>query len=276
MKAEKMNTDQTPRKGRKWLYPVVYVLFFLINAVPLYAEKPFAPQDTQDVIINLLMICTDPYKALGPIFHVGTAIIVVLIIAFQEKMGRVLAAYMGLNYLVIAFVQTMGTTEKYGFVIHSGALITCLILGITWIVVAFKTELGTSFRDVPLSRYLLLPLALLAFWAPYDAQVRPYFNPLLLLTSPDYGLTFCLTTPVFLFLLVLFYPKVNIFAYRITAFNGLLYGLFNIAHFFDPKLRWMGVLHLPLLIISLYALILPRISKRRSQQQVGRRGSGQD
>jgi hypothetical protein len=38
---------------------------------------------------------------------------------------------------------------------------------------------------------------------------------------------FCLTTPVFLFLLVLFYPKVNAFAYRITAFNGLLYGLFN-------------------------------------------------
>jgi hypothetical protein len=29
------------------------------------------------------------------------------------------------------------------------------------------------------------------------------FNPLLLLTSPDYGLTYCFMTPVFLFLLIL-------------------------------------------------------------------------
>jgi hypothetical protein len=79
---------------------------------------------------------------------------------------------------------------------------------------------------------------------------------LLLLTSPDYGLTFCLTTPVFLFLLVLFYPRVNTFAYRITAFNGLLYGLVNLTHFFTPERSWMGVLHLPLLVISIYALVL--------------------
>jgi hypothetical protein len=73
---------------------------------------------------------------------------------------------------------------------------------------------------------------------------------------------FCLTTPVFLFLLVLFYPKVNAFAYRITAFTGLLYGLFNMTHFFNPQLRWMGILHLPLLVISLCALLLPRVSAR--------------
>ena len=261
------NADQTSRKKRKWLYPAIYALFVIINAIPPYAEKPFAPQDTQDVILNLLMISTEPYKALGPIFHVGTVLIVVLIAVFEKRMGRVLAAYMGVNYLVIGFVQTMGRTEKYGFVIHSGALLTSLLLGITWIVVALRTELETSFRNVPWHRYLLLPLALLAFWAPYDAQVKPYFNPLLLLTSPDYGLTFCFATPVFLFLLILFYPKVNAWAYRITAFNGFLYGLVNMTHFFDPKLRWMGVLHLPLLIISLYALMLPAIARRREQQQ---------
>jgi hypothetical protein len=267
-----MNADQTPRKGRRWLYPIVYVLFVLINVIPPYAEKPFAPQETQDVIINLLMVSTNAYRALGPIFHIGTVLMVVLIAAsnLQRRMGRVLAAYMGVNYLVIACVQTMGSTEKFGFVIYSGALILSLILGITWIVVAFRGELGTSFRDVPVHRYLLVPLALLAFWAPYDAEVRPYFNPLLLLTSADYGLTFCFTTPVFVFLLVLFYPKVNAFAYRITAFNGFLYGLLNVSHFFNPELRWMGVLHLPLLIISLYALILPTIWRRRGQpQEVG-------
>jgi hypothetical protein len=93
--------------------------------------------------------------------------------------------------------------------------------------------------------------------------VKPDFNPLLLLISPDYGLTFCFTTPIFLFLLIMFYPQVNLLAYRITAFNGLLYALFNLTHWFTPELRWMGFLHLPLLILSVYALILPRLYKEQ-------------
>jgi len=256
------NSNHTKPKRRKWSYPVVYLLFVVISFFPVYAEKPYAPQDTQDVILNLLMVSINPYKQFGPVFHIATLLIVALIAVFGTKMGRILAAYMGVNYLIIAFVQTMGTTEKYGFVIQTGTLITSVLLGIAWIVVAVRGTLEPSYKNVPSLRYLLLPLALLAFWSPYNSEVQPYFSPVLLITSPDYGFTFCFTTPVFLFLLVLFYPKVNAFAYRITAFNGLLYGLFNMTHFFNPQLRWMGILHLPLLVISLCALLLPRVSVR--------------
>ncbi len=260
-------TRRTEPRGHKWLYPVIYLLFVLISAIPPYAELPYAPQDSQDVIINLLMVSVHPYEHMAPLFHLATLLIVVLIGRFPEKMGRVLAAYMGLNYLVIAVLPTMATTEKYGYVIHWGALVASALLGVTWIMVAVRSEPHTSFENVPPFRYLLLPLALLAFWSPYRAigvGVRPDFDPLLLLTSPDYGLTFCLTSPVFLFLLVLFYPKVSPFAYRITAFNGLLYGLLNMTHFCEPELRWMGVLHLPLLIIASYALMLPGMMRRRA------------
>jgi len=254
--------DKTRQKGHKWLYPVVYLLFVIITFLPLYAEMPYEPQDTQDVILNLLMVSIDPYKHLGPVFHLATFLIVALIAVYEERMGRILAAYMGVNFLVIAFAQSMGTTEKYGFVVHTGALVTSLVLGITWLVVAVRGTLKPSFKSVPPLRYLLLPLAILVFWSPINDAVQPYFNPALLITSPDYGLTFCFTTPVFLFLLVLFYPQVDAFAYRITAFNGLLYGLFNMTHLFNPQLRWLGALHLPLLIISLCALMLPRVTKR--------------
>jgi len=251
-------------KKRKWLYPVLYTAFFIISMLPLYTEKPYNPQETQDVIIKLLMVATDPYKAYAPIFHVLTLLIVAFIAWQPGKFGRVLAGYMGLNYLVIAFVQTMGTTAQYGFVVHTGGIVLYGVLGLTWLIVAYRNELQASFQPLSWQHLLLLPLALLAFWAPYAASnngVQPDFNPLLLITSPDYGLTFCFTTPVFLFLLVLFYPHVNALAYRITAFNGLLYGLFNLTHWFTPELRWMGFLHLPLLIISIYTLILPRIYK---------------
>jgi hypothetical protein len=240
----------------------VYLCFILITFLPLYTQTPYAPENTQDVIVSLLSVSIEPYQQLAPFFHVATLLIIILIALFAEKMGRILAAYMGLNYLVIAFTQSIGTTQKYGLVIYTGALIISVVLGVVWIMVAVKGNLKPSFRNVPHKRYLLLPLAVLAFWAPYNSAVQPDFSPALLLTSPDYGLAFCFTTPVFLFLLILFYPQVDTFAYKITAFNGLLYGLFNLTHFFNPALRWMGVLHLPLLILSASALWLPYGSGR--------------
>jgi hypothetical protein len=231
--------------------------------LPPYAEKPYAQQDTWDVIISLLRIAIEPFKPLAPIFHLATIVIVVFIALLREKMGRVIAAYIGLNYLVIAFASAVGRTEKYGLVVQTSLLIASSVLGIAWMVVAIRGDLQTSSKSFSWRHYWLLPLALLAFWAPYTpvgAEVQPDFNPLLLLTS-EYGLTFCFTTPVFLFLLILFYPHVNDFAYHITGFNGFLYGLVNMVHFYSPGSVWMGALHLPLLIISLYALMLPRMAK---------------
>ena len=254
-------------KQRKWLYPVLYAASFIISMLPLYTEKPYPPQETQDVIVNLLMVATTPYNAYAPIFHVLTLLMIALIAWQPVKMGRVWAGYMGLNYLIIALVQTMGTTVKYGFVLHTGGMVMYCVLGLVWLVVAYRNELQTSFKSFSWQHLILLPIALLAFWAPYvtsGSGIKPDFNPLLLLVSPDYGLTFCFTTPIFLFLLILFYPQVNKLAYRIIAFNGLLNGLFNLTYWFKPELRWMGFLHLPLLIISVYALILPRIYKKQA------------
>jgi hypothetical protein len=257
-----MNINQV--KQHRWFYPVVYAALLLISMVPLYSEKPYLPQETQEVIISLLMVAGAPYAMYAPIFHIATLLIAALIFFRPGKMGRLVAGYIGLNYLIIAVTETMGQTQRYGFVVHTGALIAYILLGVTWLVVAIRNDLHAVFRKLTLPEYALGLLALLAFWAPYtvvNMKILPRFDPLLLLTSPDYGMTFCLTTPVFLFALILFYPSVNSFAYRITAFNGFVYGLFNLTHWFSVDRRWMGVLHLPLLILSLYALMLPRVSK---------------
>jgi len=246
-------------------YILVYVFLLLINILPLITEKPYQPQDTQEVIINLLMVSILPYQAFGPIFHIATLLLVFAFLWKPARLGRLMAGYIGINYFIIAAAQTMGHTEKYGFVIHLSALLTILILGITWLFVAFRNDIQPTFKKPSLLEYGLIALALLAFWGPYadvDGVIRPHFNLLLLLTGPDYGLTFCFTTPVFLLGLILVYPNVNQFAYRITTFSGLLYGLFNLTHWFNPATQWMGFLHLPLLVISIYALILPGFTKQ--------------
>lgn len=252
-------------KQANWKYVLVYCFLFLVNMLPLITQKPYPPQDTQDVIINLLMVSILPYQAYGPVFHIATLLIVLAILWKPGRLGRLLAAYIGVNYLIIAAVQTMGQTQKYGFVVHTAALITMLILAITWLAVAFRNDFHPAFRKPTLPEYGLVALALLAYWGPYtvtNGVIQPNFDPILLLTSPDYGLTFCFTTPVFLLGLIFFHPKVNQLAYRITAFCGLLYGLFNLTHWFNPNTQWMGFLHLPLLIISIYTMILPRINKK--------------
>ena len=250
--------------SRKWFYPLGYFILIVISLIPPYATLPYDPRDTQDVIASILMVSIEPYRAWGWVFHLATLAVIALVALRKEFSGRALAAYFGANYLVVAALQTHAATEKYGFALQTGALVSAALLGLLWLWVAWRGKLEASFRGVPAWRYLLLPLALLAFWTPLrmeGATALPNFDPRLLLTSADYGLAYCFVTPVFLFLLILFYPRVDGFAFRVTAFNGLLYGLLNLFWWGSPDTAWMGVLHLPLLAISLVALLLPRLER---------------
>ena len=65
-------------------------------------------------------------------------------------------------------------------------------------------------------------------------------------------------TPVYLGILTLYYPKVNVVTLRLTGLLGIIIGFWNmIVNFLImPDLWWNGVLHLPLLFISIYAFVL--------------------
>ena len=245
--------------SRKWFYPAVYGLLILLCMLPLITEVPYDPRDTQDVIMHILMVSILPYRTWGWAFHVATLGVIALIAIRPRIAGRVMAAYFGANYLLIAAVQTNAVTEKYGFAVQTGALVASALLGLLWLWVAWRNKLHASFEGIPPWRWILFPLALLVFWSPVAVEgnrVVPNFDPVLLLTSPDYGLTYCFMTPVFLFLLILFHPEVDRFALRATAFNGTIYGLLNLTHWFNPDRVWMGAMHIPLLATSLVALFL--------------------
>jgi hypothetical protein len=65
-------------------------------------------------------------------------------------------------------------------------------------------------------------------------------------------------TPVYLGILTLYYPKVNVVTLRLTGLLGIIIGFWNMMVNFliMPDLWWNGVLHLPLLFISIYAFVL--------------------
>ncbi len=252
---------------RKWFYPLVYLTLGIIAFLPLYTEQPYDPSQPQPVINEILVAAAQPYADWGWVFHLGTLAVIGLSLWKACLGGRAMAAYFGLNYLVIAAVQTSAQTASYGFAVHTGALIAGVLLGLLWLWVAWKGALTIDWKAIPRWRWLLLPFALLVFWSPiaFDGGRFVFnFNPLLLLTSPDYGLAYCFMTPVVLFLLVLAYPNVDGFALRVTAFNAVLYGLFNLSHWSNPDTVVMGVMHLPLIVLGLLTLFLPRFARERS------------
>ena len=153
------------RRRRRWLYIGLYLLLVAISMLPLYSERPYDRRDTSRVILQLLSVSIGGYAWMAPLFHLATLGLVALIAMLGERAGRLLAAYMGLNYLVIGVVQTMGITPDYGAVIHTGAMAACAILTIAWVVVAIRGDLKPSLGPRG-RRYVLLPLALFSFWAP--------------------------------------------------------------------------------------------------------------
>lgn len=72
----------------KWFYPLFFTPFFMISMIPLYTERPYPLQNTQDVIVNLLMVAGVTYAAYAPIFYIVTLLGAALIFHQSGKLGR--------------------------------------------------------------------------------------------------------------------------------------------------------------------------------------------
>ena len=101
----------------------------------------------------------------------------------------------------------------------------------------------------------MIALALFAYWCPFTLRGAADLNPLHFFTH-NTATAFCLTTPLFLTVLTLNLPQVNVVTYRITALVGFIIGCYNMGSFFNPGTVWLGFVHLPLLLISLYCAVL--------------------
>jgi hypothetical protein len=67
-----------------------------------------------------------------------------------------------------------------------------------------------------------------------------------------------MVTPVVLAILTIFYPRVNQSAIRVTSFIGIMFGVTNEVEWFflNPSMWWMGIIHIPLISISIYAFAI--------------------
>ena len=243
----------------KWCFLLLFILLGTI--VPPIVTKGFDPSKIGEIIPYLLShalikFCPLP---LHIIFKIVPIVLIFFLILFGNKVSRVFSLYVGITYLLFAVLQGIAITDKYGFGIVTGNFIHMLIVAILWFWEASVNKNNFTPQKLPIIRYWVVPLAFIAFWYPVNLEsVQPDFNLVYLFTNPA-GLAFCMMTPVYLGILTLYYPNVNIATLRITSLVGILIGLWNMVVNFLIKpniLCWNGVLHLPLVFISIYAFIL--------------------
>ena len=260
-----MNTNSARERIQKkldavtkkwWLYLLLLLLFFFVRP---YATEGYEPRETMDLILQIFskpLIYTFP--ALMPIAKAIPAVLVVSVMVLGNRMRRVFNGYVALLHVALACFQNAALTDTYGLAISSGNLALILVVALLWIweVIAERNDFEP--RQQPLWKWWVAPLALLAFLAPVDAStMSPDFSPVRLLAN-EAGLTYCMMTPVILAVVTLYHPTVNLAVLRVSSFVGMIIGAVNMLVWFVvmPSGWWMGVLHIPLVVISIYAFVL--------------------
>jgi len=249
---------------RKWWF---FLLFILLQFVPSYASKGFDPAETGLVTGEILShALAYDYPSLFPIFKIIPVILIISIIFLKNAVPRVFSVYVGITYLLFAVLQSVAITEKYGLGIITANVIMFSLVAIFWFWEAVVQKNDFTAPKRAEWRYWVVPFAFLAFWYPLtisDGSMIPDFNPIGLLTNGA-GLAFCLMTPVYVAVLTLYHPRINLATLRVTSLVGIIIAIYNVLVNFIlafSTMWWNGVLHIPLLTISAYGLVL---SFRRS------------
>ena len=241
----------------KWWFLLIFTL--LGTVTPPFVAKGYDPFKTGEVIMYILRnALIHSFSPLYPLFKIAPIILVSALVLFGNRVGRIFSLYGGINYLLSAFLQGIAVTDEYGLGIVTGNVVQILVVASLWFWEALVNKSDFSPRKVPAARYVVVPLAFLAFWYPMNPDsLKPDFNPTYLFTNAA-GLAFCTMTPVYLGILTLYYPKVNIATLRVTSLAGMIIGFWNMVVNFliEPHMWWNGVLHLPLVLISIYAFAL--------------------
>jgi len=239
----------------KWWF---YLIFVLIQFIPSFASKGYDPRKMGEIIGLILQnAIISSLEIWYPLFKLIPIILVALMVLRIRGVARWFNLYVGISYVLFAFVQHVAITEEYGFSIVISNLIMLLIVAAFWFWDVFAQKNCFIPVEQPLWKYWVIPLAFLAFWYPLNQDTfMPDFN-LVYLFNNAAGLTFCMMTPVYLAILILHYPQINIATLRVTGLAGIIIASYNILlNFFmyPDTLWWNGVLHIPLLMISGAAL----------------------
>lgn len=248
----------------KWWFAIVLI-------VAQCVLLPFASRNFDFAAIGRIISVTlsnafqTHFGNLNILFQSLSLLMFILLFVFKDRVKTLFNAYVALSYLAFAFIQNIAVTENYGISVVTVNLAMFLFVAYVWFRETLRPQNVYDFKNLRWKYAWMIVLAIFAYLCPFDNFGRLDLNPLHFFVKNSVT-AFCLTTPAFLTVLTLNLPKVNIVTYRITAIIGFIIGCYNMMPFFNPNTVFVGFLHLPLLLISLYCIILSyRLSSKATQ-----------
>jgi hypothetical protein len=193
------------------------------------------------------------------IFKIIPLVLILSIPFLKQRISQIFSFYAAVSYVLFATLQSIAFTETYGLVIVLTNFIMFILVATFWFWETLVQMNDFSTPTLTPQTLWVIPFAALAFWYPLTTiTMMPNLNPIGIIAN-EAGLAFCMMTPVYLAILIVYYPNVNIVTLRITSIVGVIIGfynfLLNFIWYYD-SLFWNGVFHIPLIVISIYALIL--------------------
>ena len=246
--------EKLEKASTKWWF---FVILLTAQSVLLpIVSRNFDPKNIQQMVYTTLSHA--PQGHLGRfniLFQSLSLLMFVLFFVFKNKVRMMFNGYVAISYLSFAFIQNMAVTERYGFSVVTVNLVMFLLVAYVWIRENLNPKNTFDFSNFRWKYAWMIVLALFAYLCPFTNQGTFDWNPLHFFYKNSVT-AFCLTTPAFLTILTLNIPKINIVTYRITAIIGTIMGIYNMFNFLNPHTVYVGIMHIPLLTISLYCAIL--------------------
>lgn len=228
---------------------------------PAIVTSPYDPVETPAVVGAVLqdpLVASVP--ALLPVAKLALLVAAVLPFFAGGWSGRALLGYYVVILVVVGFLQNMAHTDQYGYVWLIGNTVVQLLVAAWCLVDVFKQRTTLDWTSLrPRRLWLLAPMAL-ALFMPYQIRAGQVTPSLTSVLANEAGVTYCMITPVVIGVLLLMPSGVDRRTLSVISLVGLIFGLINLAVWFglNPQDWWMGVLHIPLVIIAAYGLLESR------------------
>ncbi|KNY26185.1 hypothetical protein [Pseudobacteroides cellulosolvens] len=255
-------TSITSITARWWFIALIPLIFFF--SPPFVQKNGLSLLNFQNWFKTIGDISSNNFTSYfakySPIMNLTALIVIILVFVLKNKFTRVFSIYAAFMMAFYGVTQNTSYTDINGIGIITSSYIFIPILSGIWIWEAFTKNNNFDLPPkVNIWTITAFCFALFAFWNPINPKnSMPDFNPVYFMTNGSNSM-FCTMTPMILAILFFFYPNINTAALRVTGLCGATIGFTQLViHLciFVKTNWWVGVLHIPVFILSLAAVIL--------------------
>lgn len=246
-------TVSRPRRTG-WVLPLALLL--VTFAIP--SVQGGAIVDTQQITGLIQSVLMQPWSesvpALLPVAKLALLAVAIAGVAGIGPYPKVVLGYYATILAIVAIFQNTATLPG-GVAILVGNTVAQLLVAVVCVLGLRHTAAAAPLRR---ERFWLLPFMLWAWLYPFalsEGIVLPGGWTGVLANGA--GLTYCMITPVIAGTMALRSAAYGRTTRAIVGWLGTIYGLLNMMTWFvtNPASWWMGILHVPLLVVAAFLTI---------------------